>query len=205
MFAQSPTSWTIEAYVLWEQAQPEKHELLAGQPVLRRLRLKAGGSAVHAVICSNVVGALGNRLRGGPCRAVGSDLKVLSPTGSARYPDAQIDCGPLQPGAVYFSAEPRVIVEVNSPSNHPLGLFQLLEDYQAIDSVAHVLFLAQDRPEGALWTRAESGWSRQVLSGLDASAVFSAVHVTLPFSEVYQGVPFPDPPFPQPPLSAEPT
>src|SRR5436305_1257401 len=55
----------------------------------------AGAKYDHNVIKENLVAELANRLKGGPCRTLSSDMKVkVSATGSYTYPDVLILCGP---------------------------------------------------------------------------------------------------------------
>lgn len=54
--------------------------------------------------------ALATRLRGGPCRPFGSDLKVQA-AGAIRYPDAVVVCTPLAPDATMVT-DPVVVFEV---------------------------------------------------------------------------------------------
>ena len=58
---------SLEAFLVWEEAQDEKHELVDGAPSLRSTRLMAGGTRQHALIAANVIAALRPRMRGGPC------------------------------------------------------------------------------------------------------------------------------------------
>src|SRR4051794_34430168 len=92
--AVSDTGGTWEGYLEWEARQEIKHELVDG-----RVYAMTGGTMRHDIIANNLRAELRARLRGGPCRAQGPDLKVRAGR-SARYPDAVIDCGPALPEAV---------------------------------------------------------------------------------------------------------
>ena len=56
--------WTLEEFLAWEERQPVKHEFVDGQ-----VRLMTGVTQAHDRIVTNVVIALGGKLRGSPCRA----------------------------------------------------------------------------------------------------------------------------------------
>ncbi len=94
--------WSLAEFLTWEADQPERWELVAGEP-----RLMAGGTQVHALIASNLIAFLRPKLRGGPCRPSGSDLRIPIPkTGNLRYPDVTIDCGVLiQLGHIVIRSE----------------------------------------------------------------------------------------------------
>ena len=180
---------TVSEFLSWEVAQPEKWELVDGRPVLRRTRLMAGGTVHHAVLAANIIAALKPRLRGGPCAPIGSDVRVENPRGVVRYPDVTVDCGRRGPGELLLH-DPRVIFEVLSPSNTFSQQLRLLEDYQAIESVAQIVFVSQTEALAHVWTRAGAGWSRSDQEGLGAVILLESIGCELPLAEVYEGVAF---------------
>lgn len=188
MLAVRPATMSFEDYLAWESAQEEKHEFVDGVPVPRRLRLMAGGTLQHAGIAANIVVALQNRLRGGLCRAVGSDLKVRSATGNARYPDVIVNCSPLS--LTLVAPEPRVLLEVLSPSNNTSHQVRLVADYQATPTVEQIVFVQQESPGAQVWTRAADGWRVEAFDALEAVLPLTSVGVELPLGEVYDGVAF---------------
>ncbi len=184
MNAPARLAMSFDRYIEWEKIQERKHELVDGA-----ITFMAGGTAAHNAIAVNVIVALRNRLRGGPCKPFGSDMKVVIPAGNVRYPDVTVDCGKPKPGDLW-AAEPRVIIEVLSPSTEWFDQTQKLEEYQSIPSVAHVAFLSQNRAFGRVWTRAGDGWASVDASGEEAVLAFPAIDVDVPLGEVYEGVEF---------------
>ena len=184
MNAPARLTMRFDDYIEWEKSQECKHELVDGA-----IKAMAGGTAAHNAISANLIIALGVRLRGKPCRPYGSDMKVLIPAGNVRYPDVTIDCGKPKP-ADLWAAEPRVIIEVLSPSTEWFDQTQKLEEYQSISSVTHVAFLSQNRPFGRVWTRTGEGWLSADSDGLSAHFAFSAIETEAPLSEIYEGVEF---------------
>lgn len=180
---------TVSEFLSWEVSQPEKWELVDGHPVLRRTRLMAGGTVHHAVLAANIIAALKPRLRGGPCAPIGSDVRVENPRGVVRYPDVTVDCGRRGPGELLLHS-PRVIFEVLSPSNTFSQQLRLLEDYQAIESVMHIVFVSQTEALAHAWTRAGAGWARSDHEGLEAIIRLENIGCELPLAEVYEGVAF---------------
>lgn len=181
-----PKPMTIADFVAWEANQEEKHELVDGAPMPRRLRAMSGGTRRHALIASNTIRAFGNRLDGGPCRAYGSDLKVASPTGRVRYPDAMVECGRGDQKSL-LAIEPKALFEVLSPSNSFVHQERVLADYQAIESVEYVIFLAQDQLLAFFWRREGAGWMRDICEGLSGTLTLPALGLTLPLAELYEG------------------
>ncbi len=175
---------SFDRYIEWEKAQERKHELVDGA-----ITLMAGGTASHNAISVNVIVALSIRLKGGPCKPFGSDMKVRIPAGNVRYPDVTVDCGKPKPGDLW-AAEPRVIIEVLSPSTEWFDQTQKLEEYQSIPTIQHVAFLSQNRAFGRVWTRAGTDWTSVDAIGTEATLAFPAIETEAPLSEVYDGVEF---------------
>jgi Uma2 family endonuclease len=65
--AKRPTSWTWEAYLVWEGRQPIRYELVDGQ-----VYAMGGGTAEHDTIGNNLRAALHTQMRGKPCRVHGT-------------------------------------------------------------------------------------------------------------------------------------
>lgn len=191
-----PGPFTWDEYMAWEAEQEEKWELVDGYAVRRSDRWHydaatgmADATYAHNLIQANVIVALGNRLRGGPCRALPSELKTLSPSGAGRYPDITVQCGQSRPGDL-LSSEPRILFEVLSASNTLQQRLRLLDDYQAIATVEQIVFLEQDQPFALVWTRDGEIWRRTEVDGLKADLLLPTIEQTLPLAEVYDGLTF---------------
>lgn len=149
----------FEAYVLLEQGSPVKHEFLDGV-----VWAMAGGSPRHAAITSNIARALGNQLAGQRCQLFTSDLRVrIKPTGLATYPDVTVVCGALEldleDPSRHTVTNPKVLVEVLSPSTEDYDRGEKLEHYRQVPSLEMVLLVAQEAHRVEAWTRTPNGWS----------------------------------------------
>ena len=79
---------TEAEYLDLERAAPFKSEFYAGE-----VFAMAGGSAMHSLIAANLIGELGTKLRGRPCKAFTGDLRVkIAATGLLTYPDVSVIC-----------------------------------------------------------------------------------------------------------------
>lgn len=87
---------TYAAYLAAEEVSETKHEYLRGE-----VHAMAGGTPEHAGLQSAVLIELGVALRGRPCRAYGSDLRVrVEATDLSTYPDITVVCGSLETSVV---------------------------------------------------------------------------------------------------------
>src|SRR2546423_7792204 len=114
MSSQTKTYFTPEQYLALEREAEYKSEYINGQ-----IYAMSGASREHNLIAVNIVSELHALLRGQPCEAYMSDMRVkVSQTGMYTYPDVVAVCGGPR-----FEDEhgdtlinPTVIVEVLSPS-----------------------------------------------------------------------------------------
>src|SRR4051794_35245398 len=94
----------------------------------------AGGSAGHSLITANIGGEVRQRLKGKPCRAYESNLRLgVLATGLRCYPDLSIYCGPLQFDPEDKSGEtatnPTLLFEVLSKSTEGYDRGAKAENY----------------------------------------------------------------------------
>jgi Uma2 family endonuclease len=149
------------------------------------------------VINTNLIAAMGNRLKGGPCRVYGNDLRVRIPRKTLyTYPDVTVVCEEPQiethkhGGATLTN--PRLIVEVLSPATERYDRGDKFALYREIPSlVEHVLVSQSQSRIETFFHRDDGGWSFFPHEGADAVARLQSLQIDLPLSEVYDRVEFP--------------
>lgn len=166
---------TLDEFLTWERAQPERHEFDGVQPVAM-----TGGSVAHALLVRRLVIALAARLGPG-CEAFAGDLKVLT-AGRARYPDATVVCGPLDRRS--DTVEPSIVFEVLSPSTALVDQRVKPAEYAGIASVLAYVMLEQDRPQAVVLRRSDD-WREAAVSGREPVLRLPEVGVALPLGELY--------------------
>jgi Uma2 family endonuclease len=166
---------TLAEFLDWERAQPERYEFDGVQPVGM-----TGGSVAHARLVRRIVTALAARLGHG-CEAFGSDLKVLT-SGRARYPDATVVCGPLDPRS--DAVAPALVVEVLSPSTALTDRRVKAAEYAGIPSVLVYIMLEQDQPRAVVLRRSED-WREEIVIGAGAVLHLPEIGVELPLGPLY--------------------
>ncbi len=171
---------TLDEFIAWEERQELRYEFDGFQPVAM-----TGGSYAHDAVSMNLAAALVSRLRGTPCRAHGSDLKV-STEGRVRYPDAFVTCQSYG-NAEKFARDPVVIFEVLSPSTAGTDRIDKVREYTALSSLQRYVLLEQDRVAATMWERQGEGWAASVLTG-DAALPMPEIGIELSLAELYEGV-----------------
>lgn len=148
---------TLAEFLAWEERQPLRYEFDGVGPVAM-----TGGTAAHAAIQANLAIAVGGRLRGGPCRFFGSDLKIKTAEDHIRYPDGFVVCSPVDRAATIIS-EPVVIFEVLSPSTGATDRIAKAREYQETPSVRRYVMLEQDGIGVTVYARSGDGWTHEIL------------------------------------------
>jgi Uma2 family endonuclease len=172
---------TLAEFLEWNDGTDTRFELIDGQP-----RAMAPSLEAHGTIIANLARHIGNQ-RKPPCRVVvEAGLTPVDRADTWYYVDLVVTCSPAERGA-RMVREPRLIVEVLSPSTaaHDRGV--KLADYRRIASVEQILMVASEDRHVEVWRRSGDGWTVQDLIG-DATLALLAIERALPLSEIYDGV-----------------
>ena len=106
------TIFSATEYLIWEAAQTERHEFHGGEVFAR-----AGAEDRHVTAAMNFSFALRQHLSGSPCRTYMSGMKLnVAPTNQYFYPDVMVTCSPLDQANALIKSEPKLIIEILSPS-----------------------------------------------------------------------------------------
>lgn len=187
MQARTRMIFSAAEYRALDDASDDKNEFIDG-----RIIAMAGGSPDHNAIVVNISAELRAGLRrcGGGCRVFSSDQRVqITASGNCVYPDVTVACPPA-----HFDGQtllnPRVIVEVLSPSTADYDQGEKLARYLTLPSVTDVLLVSQDTRRVEHHRRAGPGASsREVVT---AGAIkIDALGVEVPLDEIYHLVELP--------------
>jgi Uma2 family endonuclease len=180
---------TPDDFFAWQEKQDKLYELVDGLPVLP-LKMMTGASRAHDRVVTNFIRHLGNQLAGGPCWPTTDDLAVRVPAGNIRRPDLTIECDQHNRRDTEVR-EPRVIVEVLSPSTMSFDRIRKLAEYQTIAAVSHILLVDTEAPRVDMWSRvADAVWKQLKYDGLDARIDLPAIGAALSLADVFEGLQF---------------
>jgi Uma2 family endonuclease len=153
---------TQDEFFAWQARQEQLYELVDGVPVLP-LKMMTGASQAHDRVVVNIIVSLGNQLCRGSCRPTTSDLAIRMPAGNIRRPDVAVEYG--QAGRRDMAlVDPRVIVEVLSPTTMTFDRIRKIPEYQTIASISHILLIDTESPRLDLWSRDPEGTGRRANS-----------------------------------------
>jgi Uma2 family endonuclease len=175
--------YTYSEYVALERDANVRHEYFDGE-----IYAMAGGSPRHAAICANVSTSLAVQLRGRGCQVHSSDLNVrVLETGLTTYPDVTVVCSKaeLDPESRNTITNPKVVVEVLSPSTAAYDRGEKLSHYKRIRSLEEIVLVAHDEHLLEVWRREDDGsWIRsQARTG---SLALPSIGCSLEVAEVYR-------------------
>ena len=187
--AQRELLYTFEQYLEMERDSETKHEYVRGH-----IYGMAGGSRFHDSIGVNVVSELRFQLKGHPCEAHGTDLKVYSPTThQCSYPDVSVVCGePRFHDKIKDTLlNPVVMVEVLSPSTSKFDQGDKFHNYCGIESFREYVLIWQDRPRVEHRLRqADDTWLLTILTDLSETLHLISMDCAIPLAEIYDRVTF---------------
>jgi Uma2 family endonuclease len=183
MRASAPTPpLDLEGFLAWEERQPERFELAGGI-----VRMMAGGTEDHDRISLNIATALRTRLRGKPCSAHGSNLKVLSRAmGAAMYPDVFVRCGPREGGRTRID-DAVVVFEVLSEGTAQFDLTRKRLAYEAIPTLRRIVYVSTVEARLDVRVQGEDGnWRDDPVEGLAGVLEVPEIEIGLPMAEIYE-------------------
>jgi Uma2 family endonuclease len=197
--------YTFAEYLVFEEAAEWKHEFHEGE-----ILAMSGASPEHALITASMTAVLHGLLAGKPCRVYSSDLKIaVKPAERVVYPDASVVCGPLEydpnDPKRHVVTNPRVIVEVLSPTTEGYDRGEKFRHYRGIASLAEYVLISQTAAVVETFFRqADGSWLiAGTYTGLDARARLRALDIEFALSDIYAGVEFPPPALPPDPRERE--
>jgi Uma2 family endonuclease len=187
--------YSEEEYWAIEETSPVKHEYWDGE-----LYAMAGGTFNHAEISGNVLTALRQRLKGKPCRALGSDLRIKVDKSAKRfntYPDISIACPPFEwekrrSGVKDTLLNPRVLIEVLSRSTGEYDRTAKFDEYKLLDSLTDYVLIWQDRVRIEHFHRENGNWILKSYAHRDDILALPEWAISLPLAEIYEGVDVPE-------------
>jgi len=189
MSAQPQPRLTPEQYLEIDRASEFRNEYYDG-----RMYLMSGGTHMHALIIFNLGGELRNIVRKRRCLVTSSDVRVrVAPGGLYTYPDLVVVCGEPKyaDGRRDTLLNPRLIVEVLSPSTEAYDRGFKSAQYRALESLDEYALVSQAEPRVEVFRRQPGGqWLLSEFAGLDALCRFESVDAAVALSEVYDNVTF---------------
>ena len=189
MSQQLVTLVSPEEYLRRERQAEHKSEYLNGE-----IFAMGGASEQHNLIAGNIFGELRQQLRGRPCKAYISDMRVkVRAVGLYTYPDVVVVCDEPQfeDAEVDTLVNPAVLLEVLSTSTERYDRIAKSSYYRTIDSLAEHVLVAQNEVRLEQYVRQSNGqWALLEFTALASAARLSSIGCSLNLTDVYDKVTF---------------
>lgn len=179
---------TADEFLVWQQSQDQNYELVDGLPVLP-LKSMTGATHAHDAVTVNILASLHAQLRGRRCRPTTDAIALKIPAGNLRRPDVMVECGPADLKGT-SAVEPRLAVEVQSPSTMNFDRTRKVEEYKSIPSLAYILLVDTEAPRLTLHVRRDIGWASEFFDSLEAVVDLPAIECRLAARDIFEGLPF---------------
>lgn len=177
--------FSVEEYLEFENESEQKHEYYRGE-----IFAMAGAGARHNVISINLIIALGNRLKGSPCKPYGSDMRIHIPENTLfTYPDISIICRDIVTSDEHENSAPQplVIFEILSEFTRNYdrgGKFKLYRDIPALKE--YILVDSEMIGIEAFRINRNNYWELEEYKQLTNTVSIPILNIAIPMEEIYE-------------------
>jgi len=177
---------TLQAYLIWENAQVERHEFHDGE-----IFAMTGARRIHGRVVSNLSRRLSEALDGSPCQVFSEGMKVQVGDDTILYPDVFVTCDRGDLATEQIFRAPMLVVEVLSPSTQSYDRSRKFAFYRRIPALQEYMLVDPDtRRVEAFRRNADDQWVLHDMSDGDVLEAAS-VGARITLSDVFDGI---DPP-----------
>ncbi|WAR44477.1 Uma2 family endonuclease [Methylomonas rapida] len=176
--------FNAEEYLTWEERQAEKHEFVAGE-----VFAMVGARQDHVVVSGNIFAGLKQGLRGTPCRAYISDLKLHVEAADAFfYPDVMVSCHPDDLKNQHYISHPTLIVEVLSDTTAAYDRGGKFAAYRSLESLQEYVIVDIDARRVECFRRtADNDWLLHDYHG-DADCEFQSLGISFSLADMFEDI-----------------
>ena len=178
-----------EEYLRLERQAEYKSEYLNGE-----IFPMSGASRQHNLITANIGAEFNRQLKGKPCEAYASDMRVkVRSNGLYTYPDVIVVCGEPQfeDQEVDTLLNPTLLIEVLSQSTERYDRIAKTSYYRTIDSLQEHLLVAQHEVRVEQYLRQPNGqWAQMQYTSPDEVVQLTSIDCSLKLIDAYDKISF---------------
>ena len=173
---------TLPDFLAWEEHQTERHEFFRGETFAI-----VGGTARHNRVTLNLASRIGDHLDGTTCQVFAENLQVQMADG-VLYPDVMVSCGKTEAGDEQTVTDPKLIIEVLSPSTRGYDQRDKFILYRTLASLREYALIDPVKRQVEVFTWAEGGtWTLTDQTAADVLTLAS-IDCKLAMELVFKGV-----------------
>lgn len=178
---------TVDEYIELERTTGERHEFRNGEAIPT-----VGGSGNHSLIITNLVVAMTGHARNPGRQTHGSDMRVAVPSTDAMvYPDVVVTDGlPNYVPPKDTLTNPRLVVEVLSPSTEAYDRDEKFDDDCTIDGFREYLLVSQEKPNVTQFVNRDGNWLRFTHADSNSTIDIESLNCQIALVDIYDQVDF---------------
>jgi Uma2 family endonuclease len=169
-------------FIAWEEHQPERHEFYLGETFAM-----VGGAARHNRVILNLASRIGDHLDGTTCQVFAENMKVQITEGIL-YPDVMVTCGKAEAGDEQTVSDPKLIIEVLSPSTRGYDKRDKFILYRTLASLREYVLIDPSKRQVEVFKFAEGGTWTLTDQTTAEMLTLTSIDCRLPISLVFKGV-----------------
>jgi Uma2 family endonuclease len=173
---------SVAEYLAWEEHQPERHEFYQGE-----VFAMVGDTARHNRVILNLTSRMGEHLDGSACQVFAENMKVEI-TGGVLYPDVLVTCGKADAGDEQTVNDPKLIIEVLSPSTRGYDKRDKFILYRTLASMCEYALIDPVKREVEVFTLGDDGTWRLTDQTASAALSLSSIECKIAMELVFKGV-----------------
>jgi Uma2 family endonuclease len=174
---------SVDDYLLLDRnSHDARYEYLDGQ-----LKMLAGGSTYHSAIIANLTILLGRALENSPCWIYNSDIRLQLSEARYVHPDISVSCDQDDQELDDMIRNPRLVVEVLSPSTEAIDRGRKSIYYQECPTIQEYIIVDSLSIRVEVYHREESSWK---LSAYGPGSVVTVESLGIQFAvdTIYRGM-----------------
>jgi Uma2 family endonuclease len=173
---------TVAEFLVWEEQQPDRHEFYRGETFAM-----VGGTARHNRVILNLASRIADHLDATPCQVFAENMKVQLAQG-VLYPDVVVTCGKAEAGDEQTIADPKLVIEVLSPSTKGYDKRDKFILYRTLPSLREYVLIDPSERRVEVFTLTEAGaWLLTDQTGTD-NLTLTSIDCNLSMALVFKGV-----------------
>jgi Uma2 family endonuclease len=173
---------TLAEFLAWEDQQPDRNEFFRGETFAM-----FGGTARHNRVIMNLGSRIAAHLDGTGCQAFTESMKVQISEG-VLYPDVVVTCGKAEAGDEKTVIDPKLVIEVLSPSTKGYDQRDKFVLYRALPSLREYALIDPSDRRVEVFTLADAGAWLLVDQTNAGALTLRSIDLELPMDVVFKGV-----------------
>jgi Uma2 family endonuclease len=174
---------TLTEFLAWEELQPGKNEFCRTETFAM-----VGGTARHNRVILNLASHIGQHLDSTGCQVFAQNMKVQIADEAILYPDVLVTCGKPDAGDEQTITDPKLIIEVLSPSTKGYDKREKFILYRALESLRQYVLIDPAKRQIEVFTLADAGAWLLTDQTKAQELTLTSIDCKIPMSLLFKGV-----------------